>query len=184
MKNKSPGCEPGREQQMSESRPDDTKSVSESPFDTPDRHRWPKDVHIERVSPALSIVYGAPIDEYISPEPWFYESERPKRPFSFFASRPASDAKRTKRLAKDKQEMERLLRKPSQFMQNFISVLTDVEWRVAILHYGNQWKKARIARTLERDRSTIAETIDRVKRKMNQHDQNMKKKLRVQNPQD
>jgi len=69
-------------------------------------------------------------------------------------------------------------------MQNFISVLTDKEWQVAVLRYGNHWKTARIARTLERDRSTITETIARIDRKMNQHDQNMKKKLRVQNPED
>ena len=86
------------------------------------------------------------------------------------------DARHAKRVEVDKREMERLLKRPSQFMQNFSSTLTDVQWKVAILRWGHQWKIARIARALGRDRSTIAETIERVGRKMNHHSQKVRNK--------
>lgn len=86
------------------------------------------------------------------------------------------DAQHIKKVEIDKREMERLLKRPSQYMQNFASVLTAVEWKVAILRWGHQWKKARIARAMDRDRSTISETLARAEKKMNQHGQNTKSK--------
>jgi hypothetical protein len=86
------------------------------------------------------------------------------------------DAQHIKRMEIQKREMERLLKRPSQFMQTFASVLTDIEWKVAILNWDHQWKKAQIARVMDRDRSTISETLARAGKKMNQHGQNTKSK--------
>jgi hypothetical protein len=93
--------------------------------------------------------------------------------------RPSSQVKRdlgnhSKRVEIERRQMDRLLKRPSQFMQDFVSVLTDIEWQVAVLHFGNTWPVAQIARVMERDRKTISETIHRAKRKMQQHAQNAK----------
>ncbi len=86
--------------------------------------------------------------------------------FCFWLAEKAPQQSASKR-EKDKREMERLLKKPApQSLQNFVSTLTDVQWQVSILYWGHSWKVARIARAMDRDRKTIAETIDRAKARM------------------
>jgi hypothetical protein len=88
-----------------------------------------------------------------------------------------ANARHVKHAEADKREMERLVIKPApQSIQPFISVLTDIQWRVCILRYGHGWKVARIARAMHRDRKTITEHIVRAKAHIERHRTSAKSK--------
>jgi hypothetical protein len=64
-------------------------------------------------------------------------------------------------------EMERLLQRPAaESMRDLLVLLTENEAHVARLRWEHNWPVAKIARAMNKHRTTIDETLGRAKRKM------------------
>ena len=64
-------------------------------------------------------------------------------------------------------EMERLLQQPAaEFIRDLLVPLTENEAHVARLRWEQKWPVAKIARAMNRHRTTIDETLERARGKM------------------